>query len=179
MHRNGQSLHRRENATPLRFGHDMQRKIPNQSKGSALNTILVPVDFSASSRRALKQALGLAGDPARVILLHVVAPASNEDVDLAGAIANARQKLKQFCESDGIAAPESIQLDVRSGPPFREILDCARQNSVEMIVLGVDGSSPVSGVTLGHTADRVSRYAKCPVLLVREGDTDFAASKKA
>ena len=167
-------------ATPVLLSCRLMVK-PGHKKNklrSALNTILVAIDFSASSRRALKHALGLAGNATRVILLHVLQMEPDSDVDLANAIADARQKLKQLCASDGVVAPELIKLMVRSGAPFREILACAKENETEMIILGVDQSSTLGGVSLGHTADRVSRYAKCPVLLVREDDVELTASKK-
>lgn len=179
MQRNGQFTHGHTNATPLRFGHGMATSVRRKTKlRSPPKTILVATDLSVSSRRALKHAIGLAGEASRLILLHVVPPVATGDTDLAQTMTNARQKLKQFCESDGIAALGLIKFVVRSGPPFREILDCAKENAAEMIVLGVDKSSPLGGVALGHTADRVSRYATCPVLLVREAEVRLPASSR-
>jgi nucleotide-binding universal stress UspA family protein len=133
----------------------------------------VAIDFSPESRQALRQAFALAGDSSRIILLHVVAPtASDNTAEAARILENAREKLKEFCgKANGVSAPKSTQLEVRRGTPFREILECAKERAVEMIVLGVDGSFPLGGVALGHTADRVSRYASCPVLLVRQTNT--------
>jgi nucleotide-binding universal stress UspA family protein len=180
MLRNDQFMHGRAAAPALRSHRLMAKSVRKKNKlRSALKTILVAIDFSPPSRRALKHALGLADNTSRVILLHVLQRDPDSDVDLANAIADARQKLKQLCSSDGVVAPELIEPAVRSGAPFREILACAKENETEMIILGVDQSSILGGVTLGHTADRVSRYAKCPVLLVREEDVDLTASKKA
>ena len=141
-----------------------------RTKNSTQKAILVPIDFSMASHRALKHALVLAGDRSRLIALHVVPQEMNSDVDLAESLKTARHRFQGLCETSGISARERIRLDVRRGAPFREILDHANENAVEMIVLGLDDYSPLGGVALGHTADRVSRYARCPVLLVRGGN---------
>ena len=148
----------------------MRRNHPKQ--------ILVPIDFSPASREALTQALGLAGDTTRIILLHVIAPSANEDLDLSQSIEAAEHKLVQFTKSDGVNAPELIRFEVRTGTLFREIIQCAEENEVEMIVLAVHDLSPFGRLSLPHTVDRVSRYAPCPVLLVREQDVDLAAKKR-
>ena len=59
---------------------------------------------------------------------------------------------------------------MRTGAPFQEILAAAEENNIEMIVLGVNESGPLAGIELGHTIDRVLRYARCPVLLVRQSE---------
>lgn len=151
----------------------MQKRSRNHPK-----RILVPTDFSPATRRALGKALNLAGDTSHIILLHVVAQPAKEDVDLASEIDSAKHELARFCQGDGIVTPELIKLDVRTGVPFREILDCAEENDVEMIVLAVHDSATFGQIALGHTVDRVSRYARCPVLLVRENYVNLASKKR-
>lgn len=163
-------------ATSLRqLESEMTTGVQTKSKGSHAKTMLVPIDFSPASRRALKYAFDLSGESSSLVLLHVMS--QNSDMHFAKAIESARQRLAQFCTSNGIAAPELDRLDVRIGLPFREILECAKDNHAEMIVLGLDQSGPLDGIALGHTADRVSRYAKCPVLLVREEDVDVFTAR--
>lgn len=160
--------------TSLRSGRYMEKMGPKKRNFSrAPKVILVAVDFSPESRQAMRQAFALTGDFSRVILLHVVGSAAGDNVaEAARVLENAREKLKEFCgKTNGMGMPKSTQLEVRRGTPFREILECAKERAVEMIVLGVDGSFPLGGVALGHTADRVSRYASCPVLLVRQTNT--------
>ena len=148
----------------------MERCTKRRHFSRAPKTILVAIDFSPESRQAMRQALALADNFSRLILLHVVASAAGDNIaEAARVLENAREELKEFCgKTKGMGAPKPTQLEVRRGIPFREILDCAKERAVEMIVLGVDGSLPLGGVALGHTADRVSRYASCPVLLVRQ-----------
>jgi nucleotide-binding universal stress UspA family protein len=133
--------------------------------------ILVPIDFSAASRNAFRQALHLGRDQSRFILLHVIPPTTEKGGKRSTVIASARRSLASFVRNEHARRVRSFRCDVRAGTPFQEILAAAQDNNVEIIVLGVDNLGPFGGLAVGHTADRVSRYAKCPVLLVREGST--------
>lgn len=128
--------------------------------------ILVPVDFSPTSAKAIAQATDLANDASKVILLHVLS--AEGDRDSFGAMEQMRQRLERFGRREGRPTIASL---VRIGTPFQEIVNCAKENNVGLIVLAVHGLQPSGGLGLGHTVDRVSRYAHCPVLLVRENET--------
>lgn len=132
--------------------------------------ILVPVDFSAISEKAFAQALSLAAKSSRIILLHVVSDRAGLGEDISSLIKTAKRSLLAFSRSSGVALDHSIQSLVRAGVPFQEILSAASESNVEMIVLGLHDSGPLAGVELGDTIERVSRYATCPVLLVRGSD---------
>jgi nucleotide-binding universal stress UspA family protein len=56
---------------------------------------------------------------------------------------------------------------VRSGQPFAVIADLARKTASDLIVLGTHGHTGFPTVLLGSTAERVTRRAHCPVLMVR------------
>ena len=138
-------------------------------RGKQSGPILVPIDFSPTSAKAIAQATDLADDTSKVILLHVLpAEAVGAGRDSSGAMKETRQRLERFGRPDGRAAMTSL---VRTGTPFQEIVNCAKENNVGLIVLAVHGLHPSGGLGLGHTVDRVSRYAHCPVLLVRENET--------
>jgi nucleotide-binding universal stress UspA family protein len=179
MPRFPQFLHRHQRmpVTGLTMAKTVKPKVQKRTHDRP-KRILVPTDFSAASHRALSKAVALGGDGSCIVLLHVIVPATRKDGDLASELASARDKLAQFCQSDGLAATELISFEVRPGAPFREILDCAKENHVEMIVLGVHDSAAFGRLALGHTVDRVSRYATCPVLLVRESDVDLSPKER-
>lgn len=126
----------------------------------------MPVDFSAAAGAAVAHAADLARRyEAEVILLHVIAPA--ESLDTARTTTEAKRMLAEFCEDQGVDAVHCKQT-VRSGIPFVEITQTADSAGADLIVLGrrhVDSSVEWAN---GHTSERVVRYAKCPVLLVRE-----------
>lgn len=121
--------------------------------------------------------LGLAGNAARIILLHVIAPSAENHRDVSSLIDAAKRSLHSFSKSAGLSRDRSIRSLVRTGTPFQEILATAKENHVGLIVLAVHDSAPFGGLALGHTVERVSRYAPCPILLVREDEGDQARAK--
>ena len=146
----------------------------NKNKEAGKRNILVPIDFTAASRNAFREALRLGGDQSRFILLHVIPPTTEKGRKRQTVIAAARRSLASFARNGHARHVRSLRYEVRNGTPFQEILAAADDKNVELIVVGVDSSGPFRGLALGHTADRISRYARCPVLLVRDGSTSGA-----
>ena len=142
-------------------------------------TLLVPIDFSEASNNALRAAIDLATEPSRIILLHVISPQPNADDDVPSLSRRASRQLLRLAESCLGKQNHRVHTFIRTGSPFQEILSVAAENKVKMIVLGVPDSGPLAGIELGHTIDRVSRYAKCPVLLIRESDAGKSPAKPA
>jgi nucleotide-binding universal stress UspA family protein len=58
-----------------------------------------------------------------------------------------------------------------TGVPSEEIVEIARQEHAEMIVMGTHGRSGLDRILLGSVAERVIRLAPCPVLTVRQPET--------
>jgi nucleotide-binding universal stress UspA family protein len=56
---------------------------------------------------------------------------------------------------------------VKVGDPLRQVVEYARDESMDLIVLGAHGRSGVAHLILGSVAERVVRTAPCPVLTVR------------
>jgi nucleotide-binding universal stress UspA family protein len=50
---------------------------------------------------------------------------------------------------------------------YQEIVDVARQQAVDLVVIASQGLTGLDHLILGSTAERVSRHAPCPVLIVR------------
>lgn len=143
-----------------------------------LKKILVPVDFSECSRKALDYAIPLAEQfGAELVLLHVT-PANPPvpelgPVDVVG-IDEATQGLAELQASVSTAiASHSVQRVVRTGEPHTEIVRVAAERGIDMIVLSTHGRTGLSRVLLGSTAEKVVRHAPCPVLVVREREHEF------
>jgi nucleotide-binding universal stress UspA family protein len=83
-------------------------------------------------------------------------------------------KLRALISEECGDTDHGVHTLVRTGTPFQEILAATKQLRADMIILAVSESGPIS---IGHTAERVLRYASCPVLLVRPGDGAAAASR--
>jgi nucleotide-binding universal stress UspA family protein len=60
-----------------------------------------------------------------------------------------------------------IKQAVRSGHPYREVLDYAEENKIDLISMGASGTGFGMRALFGSNADRVLRQAPCPVLIAR------------
>lgn len=137
--------------------------------------ILVPVDFSPGSERAvqkateLAQALGAGIDLLHVYQLPVFAlPDSSVTVsptyvaDLTDRAQRALNKHRDELAETNLA----VQTRLIEGVPAQSIVDYANEIGAEMIVMGTHGHSGFKRFLLGSTAERVVRTAATPVLTV-------------
>ncbi len=137
-------------------------------------TILVPVDFSAASLPAYEFALDLAEQyNARVHLLHVIENATSPDFekfplvrDAQDLIAKVKKELVVFAQKGGHPVVP-VYPEVRIGTPWYEIVEAARDDRVDLIVIPTHGYTGFKHLVLGSVAERVVRRAPCPVLAVR------------
>lgn len=147
-----------------------------------LKKILCPTDFSEASFEALTCAIGLARSArSKLILLYVVNQKMlSEGLSLARVSApealgkeladEGRRRLKTLIpvgERNGL----DWESDVRSGNPAQEVIRYAKENGVDMIVIGSAGHSGVDRMIFGSTAEKVVRGAHCSVLTVRPPDS--------
>jgi nucleotide-binding universal stress UspA family protein len=151
-----------------------------------LKKILVPVDFSDCSRKALQYALLFARQfNARLVLLNVIEPfipvpemtAVNFDVIRKETLRSSQEELKALQET--IPADVSSETIIREGSPHVEIALATKQLGVDLIIIATHGRTGLAHVFMGSTAERVVRHADCPVLTVREREHEFVATKAA
>jgi nucleotide-binding universal stress UspA family protein len=64
-------------------------------------------------------------------------------------------------------------LELRKGSPFVEIIRYARDEKIDLIVMGTHGRGPMAHLLLGSVAERVVRKAPCAVLTVRPAEHKF------
>ena len=144
-----------------------------------LKNILVPIDFSDHSRKALQYALPFAEKcGAKIILLHVVeprvypenyfdviVPAEMEAVN-TNLATTGRQRLAELRREE-ISPKIAADTIVRTGQPYAEIINTAKEWDIDLIIIATHGYTGLKHVFLGSTADKVVRHAPCPVLTVR------------
>lgn len=148
-----------------------------------LKRILVPVDFSPLSKKALLYAARLARQfQADVTLFHVVEPEIPPAFDgymIApppipnGATANCAGRMKIWVGSARNAGVEHVTSNIRSGLAAFEIVEAAKELDVDLIVIATHGYTGWKHFAIGSTAERVVRAAPCPVLVVREKEHEF------
>jgi CPA2 family monovalent cation:H+ antiporter-2 len=138
--------------------------------------LLCPVDFSESSLTALQVALSLAEKAeAELTILHVFDwPPDDELLTQWSGVSD-----NQFVEDETHARLAALVTDdvrvwcnpstkVSWGKPYREILQMAQSEGVDLIVIGVCGRNPVDLTLFGSTTNQVVRRASCPVLTVKQ-----------
>lgn len=149
-----------------------------------LQTILVPVDFSSFSSKALDYAVAFARQfGATIVLVHVVEPMVYPENYMAVPTVNEdiNGSLMKAAEEKLAAARKAIDSDrvkgvTRLGRPYVEIVEVAKEEEADLIILATHGHTGFKHVLLGSTAERVVRHAPCPVLTVRNPEHDFIAS---
>src|SRR5688572_24080706 len=140
--------------------------------------ILVPVDFSECSIFALRYAADLAQQVhASIVLAHVatslIAPPEMEYIQLdlkkfrAELEKHANAKLTALAQKE-IPATIHASPIVRHGAAWEEITKLAKERKADLIIIGTHGYTGVKHMIMGSTAEKVVRYAGCPVLVVRE-----------
>jgi len=141
---------------------------------------LVPLDFSEDANQALAYAIALASTlGARVTLLHVMQSPPWGGVDMDVTIPHAYSRFIQHLEAEVAhrmqACLERVtagglegETAVVHGVPFQEILDTAKKQQVDLIIMGTHGRTGLQHVLLGSVAEKVVRLAPCPVLVVRQ-----------
>jgi len=139
---------------------------------SQFKKILIGYDGSAQSDRATESALALAQSLDAKALLFAVArppePATIVEVD--AMLDDAREhfeqqfgKITQRAKDMGV----ELQTDIAVGHPVEQIVHRAEMDHVDLIVLGRRGRSRFEKMLVGSTAEKVLRYAHCPVMVVR------------
>lgn len=145
--------------------------------------LLAPTDFSEVSNAALEHAIILAETfQATIHLLHVVEdPLSTTLVSDSYALPDnfleqlenrAQQRLKGLLPDTKLRSLDA-QFVVREGSPFVEIVRYAKENAIDLIVMGTHGRGPIAHMLLGSVAEQVLRKAPCPVLVVRIANQQF------
>ncbi|HXE41607.1 MAG TPA: universal stress protein [Candidatus Baltobacteraceae bacterium] len=148
-----------------------------------MKKILVPLDFSVCSKKALQYAIPLAKHfKAEIIFLHVIPVhfnyADNEIEFEPGSISGTElqtqvgRKLASLIQE---LVPDEIPVDaeVRYGVEAAEIVNAAKKSEVDVIILSTHGRTGRAHSLVGSVAEDVVRMAPCPVLVVRERQHEF------
>jgi nucleotide-binding universal stress UspA family protein len=139
-----------------------------------LKRILVAYDFSDYSELALNSALSFAQEyQSELHLLHVLPPFSVGESEISwyplgreGTYHKAAHRLQKAVPPEAHLWCE-IKHAVSEGQPYREILNYAEKNDIDLICLGAHGAGFGMRALFGSNVDRVLRQAPCPVLVTR------------
>ncbi len=149
---------------------------------TGIRRILVPVDFSECSHRALDYAVFVAERfDATVEVLHVWEAPQYAGMEVVVQMpGDVHQSLAQFVQDQARAelrkmmAPLEARGDVRvnehleTGEPCDVIVRRVTELGCDLVVVGTHGRRGISHLLMGSVAERVVRRAPCPVLTVRQ-----------
>lgn len=148
-----------------------------------LQKILVPIDFSDYSKKALNYAFRFAEQfGASLTLLYVVEPTVYPADFSFGQIGfpNVEDELRKKGEGelhamidDMIKGQVPATAVVKTGLPFVEVTTYAAENDIDLIIVATHGHTGVEHILFGSTAEKIIRKAPCPVLVVRQKEKDF------
>lgn len=148
---------------------------------SEIRTILVPTDFSETADEGTRLASSLAGKcNAELHLLHAMPaglepvlrelPFPAEDVDgfRARLSAEAHREFDDMLHRTGLAEKvDPEHRHIMTGPPHQVIQAVAEQHHVDLIVMGTQARSGLTGILIGNTAETVLASLTCSVLAMK------------
>lgn len=135
--------------------------------GKLFSNILFPTDFSETAERALNYLGKIAAETkCPVTIFHVLegkpaeaATAKLREEDCRSLLEAKKHRLRSL---GGTAA----SIDLANGEPGQEIVDRANTANFSLIVMGSQGKGFVKEIFLGSVANKVTRHASVPVLLI-------------
>lgn len=148
-----------------------------------VSRVLIPVDFSDTSRKAfyvgLKYAKLLDAD---TWVLHIQEPiryfdssferVEEVDTELARLETGVRRRVNELFEQGGFSEVDRrrVSIAVSGGKPHSEIIRFAVENDIDLVVMGTHGYTGMKAILIGSVAERVVRFAPCQVLCVKPDD---------
>lgn len=145
-----------------------------------ISSILIPVDGSEHSQKALQVGCDLAVKYGAVVhLIHVTeSPVRDQTMVLGGAsvtlhaspeeLEDAGSRVikfaSEYAQKRGI---KEITTELKGGKPAQQILESASQTHADMIVMGSRGLSELAGLLIGSVSHKVTNMAPCTCVTVK------------
>ena len=131
-----------------------------------MKNILVPIDFSDGSKKALQYAIHFAKQfKSRLMLLHVLSRHS-------AATRQRAERLKAWAE-EFVPGEVPVQIHISRGAEAIEIVNVAKEVTAGLMVISTRGRTGRARSLAGSLAETLVHLAPCPVLVVREHERDF------
>ena len=159
---------------PVLVMHGDEREFVDDERKLDLKRVLVAYDFSDYSELALKYGLSIAQEnQAELHLLHVLPPRSVNEPEIAwypvkgeNAYHTAARRLQRVVPGE-VHLWCDVKTAVSEGNAYREILNYAEKNEIDLISVGAHGAGFGMRALFGSNVDRVLRQSPCPVLVAR------------
>jgi nucleotide-binding universal stress UspA family protein len=143
--------------------------------GPEIDRVLAPVDLSDQSELVLNHAAALAESYAAPLdLLHVVEEAAYPNVygldPLTPSLPNVQDRAREALEtlaSNVDLRTDPVNVHVLAGNAARDIVEFAKDNEADLIVMATHGRTGLDRFLIGSVAEKVVRRAPCPVFTLK------------
>ncbi len=145
-----------------------------------IRKILVPTDFSETARAAVDQALILAVKyDAELMVLHARLLFEDDPAELPEKLSSLKKEEQDIEKSimdrvkkctEKSTHPKIKHEIIRGYSAPSAILGYINSNDFDLVVIGTHGRTGLEHILIGSVAEKVVRYARCPVLTVRSKD---------
>ena len=144
--------------------------------------ILCPVDFSKFTEEVITYAADIAKHyGAELHVLHVIPNLTYftpyESFLTPENLIAVEKNIQDEVERDFGKILKRIDMEtkkvVRTGVAFVEIIDYAKSEGIDLIVMGTHGRSGIEHILIGNVAEKVVRKSPCPVLTIRPKGKEF------
>ena len=135
--------------------------------------ILVAVDGSESSKKAFDQSVFLAQKcNSKLYIVHVVLDweyggDSAATFELIDELRAKGMELLERCKTLALKSNVQVETLLEQGDYAHEIIEVAKRNDSNVIIMGSRGMSPIKELLLGSVSLKVMHHASCPVMIVR------------
>ncbi len=137
------------------------------------SVVVVPWDFSDQSRKALDQAMELVNDVSQIRVINIafmptmvgpgmMPPSVDEETTIENSEIRFREAVADNPDFKDISYTTLVMQEIG-----HSICDFAKKEKADMIVISSHGRTGFARLALGSVAERVVRYAPCPVLVLR------------